>query len=109
MSHFGAILPVDHSRLDVSHLTAIPVFICYPLVMIDFERAKKTPSQYFAGPQDVVEHDSLPKAAKIDILLRWKHEELQLETAQDENMQSSKASRLREVLQALRSLGYEER
>lgn len=76
--------------------------------MIDFERAKKTPSQYFAGPQDVLEHASLPKAAKIDILLRWKHEELQLETAQDENMQSGEASRLSEVVQALSSLGYEE-
>lgn len=75
--------------------------------MIDYERATKTPSQYFAGPQDVVEHKRLSTAAKIAILLRWKYDALQLEIAQGENMQSLEDSRLREVTQALHDLGYD--
>lgn len=74
--------------------------------MIDYEKAKKTPSQYFTSPRDVIENASLPKPAKIEILLRWRYHAIQLETAQDENMQSGEDSRLAEVMDALRRLGY---
>lgn len=73
--------------------------------MIDIERAKKTPSAEFETPQDIVEHKHLTKADKAEILLRWKYDELQIEVAQTENMQSDRKSRLREVLNALHRLG----
>jgi hypothetical protein len=74
--------------------------------MIDYERAKTTPNEYFAGPQDVVEHDGLPKAAKIVILLRWRYDALQLQTARSENMKSFDDGGLSKVLDALHNLGY---
>jgi Holliday junction resolvasome RuvABC DNA-binding subunit len=74
--------------------------------MIDYERAIKTPSRYFAGPQDVVEHRGLSTAAKITILLRWKHNALQSESSQAYNVTPQEESPLREVIQALHNLGY---
>lgn len=73
---------------------------------IDLERAKLTPSVVFAGPKDVVEHEDITKEDKIEILLRWRYDALQLETAQGENMQSSEDSQLRDILNALRRLGH---
>ena len=72
--------------------------------MVDLERAKFSPSVVFASPQEVVEHDAFTLAEKVAILERWRQTALQLETAQGENMQSNRESRLRQVLLALRQL-----
>jgi hypothetical protein len=77
--------------------------------VINIERAKKTPSELFAAPRGIVEHKHIAKSDKIEILLRWRHDAQQLETAQSENMQSSEDSRLQEVLKALRQLGHDDR
>ncbi|MGD8412596.1 MAG: hypothetical protein PVF33_00100 [Candidatus Latescibacterota bacterium] len=73
--------------------------------MIDIEQAKRTPSRYFMGPQDVVEHDRLTKADKVEILLRWRHEALKMETNRSKRPQPRQESQLREVLNGLYHLG----
>lgn len=72
--------------------------------MLDIQRAKRTPSVVFSAPQDVVEHTALTPGDKVEILLQWRYDALQLETAQGENMQSNKDSQLRDVLNALHEL-----
>lgn len=69
--------------------------------------AKKNPARVFARPKDVVEHDALTRGDKIDILRRWRYDALQMEVAQEENMQGdSGGTLLREIVDALQSLGY---
>ena len=73
-------------------------------MMINIERAKRTPSVHFASPREVENHEYLTKEEKIEILLRWRYDAVQLETAQGENMQSEEDSQLRAVLKALHRL-----
>jgi hypothetical protein len=73
--------------------------------MIDIEQAKRTPSRYFMGPQDVVEHDRLTKADKVEILLRWRHEALKMEANHLKRSQTRQDSQLREILNGLHRLG----
>lgn len=73
----------------------------------NIERAKRTPSSAFASPREVVGHEELTKEDKIEILLRWRYDAIQLQKAEEENMQGIGGSQLREVLESLLALGYE--
>jgi hypothetical protein len=76
--------------------------------MLDIERAKLTPSTEFSSPEAVVENTKLTREDKIEILLRWRHTALQLQTADEENMQSTgEESQLDQVLDALQRLSHD--
>lgn len=77
--------------------------------MVDLERAKLSPGVVFASPREVVEHDAFTLEEKIAILERWRQTAIQLETAQGENMQSSRESNLQQVLLALLKLEEQKR
>ena len=74
--------------------------------MINIERAKRTPSTVFASPQDVVDHKNLTKEDKIEILLRWRNDAIQLQRTEEENMAGDDGSQLQQVLKALRAVGH---
>jgi hypothetical protein len=74
--------------------------------MIDLKQAMSNPAGAFDRPRDVVESKELTREQKIEILRRWRYDALQREVAQEENMQSAGATRLREIVSALNDLGY---
>jgi len=72
---------------------------------IDTQRAEEDPAAVFAAPQDVVQHGGLSRGQKLRILRRWKLDALELEVATEEDMTGGEASRLDEVITALKAVG----
>ena len=62
------------------------------------------PSKFFAKPLNVVACDSMAREKKHRILGQWRVDAEALSTAKAENLGDGEASRLREVLEALRCL-----
>jgi hypothetical protein len=75
--------------------------------MIDIQKAMLDPTSVFAHPHDVVNHPGLTREQKIEILRRWAYDAKELETATDENMNSSATTEdhLAAILHALQELG----
>lgn len=76
------------------------------------ERALADPEATFRQPRIVVEHGELSDADKIRILLNWRQDLLEMQTAGAENMpdlsgESQVATRLQAVTDALLALGHE--
>jgi hypothetical protein len=74
--------------------------------MIDVQQAKLSPRTVFDAPHEVVQSKELTRDDKIEILKQWRYDALLQETAQSENLQSDKDTKLRAVLAALQELGY---
>jgi hypothetical protein len=75
--------------------------------MIDMDKALLSPSAVFASPSQVLHHQTLSRAQKIDILRRWALDAQALQVAEDENMTAppqQRPSLLDEVMQALHDL-----
>lgn len=77
------------------------------MIMINKDLAKLDPTKVFKRPSDVLIHNELTRAEKIDILQRWAYDERELSVAEEENMLSStnQTSILDEVNQCLMDLG----
>ncbi len=72
---------------------------------IDLRNALLNPALAFHGPEDVLKRDELTREQKIEVLRRWKLDELQLQVADEENMRSEQSSDIFDrVLQALHAL-----
>ncbi len=74
---------------------------------IDLKRARLDPTAVFPTPDAVLEHPSLTREEKTDILERWRYDARELEVAEDENMGGGEPSMLEQVLKALAALGVE--
>jgi hypothetical protein len=71
---------------------------------IDFDHALLDPRAVFAQPADVLACAELDTARKRQILERWRHDALELQTADDEAMSGGEEPMLQRVLEALREL-----
>ena len=69
------------------------------------ERVTK-PEQYFSSPNEVVQCQDLPIAAKIEALKTWEFDIRQLEVASEENMDASSSTSLQDVHDAMHALGH---
>lgn len=70
-----------------------------------YKNALISPDKFFKKPLDVLGNESLSKQQKIEVLKRWKHDALELETADDENMSTNgRRDIMDEVVEALRLL-----
>jgi len=69
------------------------------------KRGLADPRGTFRRPSDVTAQESLTREQKIAILRRWESDERALAVAEEENMAGGEASRLADVLRALRDLG----
>lgn len=71
--------------------------------MIDIEKAKLDPSQYFISPRDVIDCN-MPKHDKLTILKRWEYEIRAMEVAEEENMAGPDSITLADVIEAIHLL-----
>lgn len=68
-----------------------------------------SPDKVYQSPKDVLSAPNLSKREKIKVLEAWKHDAIELEVADDENMTTHRSKdRLAEILEALRQLEEEE-
>lgn len=72
--------------------------------MIDFEAARKNPTNYFQHPDNILENQELTREQKIAILHQWEYDQRELEVAAEENMMGSEEDLLDSILRALRRL-----
>lgn len=71
---------------------------------IDLEKALLDPASVFDTPEEVLKHDDLSKAQKIDILRRWEYDASEIAVAEEEGMQGETPLMLRRVILALEEL-----
>ena len=67
---------------------------------IDLDQALSSPTSAFRRPEDV-EHSTLTRAQKIEILLRWVYDATQLAVAENEGMGGGEAAEIDVVMAAL--------
>lgn len=67
----------------------------------DLDQALSSPTSAFRGPEDVVEHPTLTRAQKIEILRRWVYDATQLAVAENEGMGGGEAAEIDVVMAAL--------
>jgi len=70
------------------------------------------PQKAFEHPQHLVDAKGLPRDEKIRLLLDWRQDLLEMQTASEENMPGQRgdagvAMRLKDVTDALLALGHE--
>lgn len=76
---------------------------------IDIKAATANPTKFFKAPPEVLAHPGLSRAAKIDILHQWEIDARQLSVAEEENLTGGEPSQLGAVVNALISLGDEDK
>ena len=67
----------------------------------DLDQALSSPTSAFRRPEDVVEHPTLTRAQKIEILRRWVYDATQLAVAENEGMGGGEAAEIDVVMAAL--------
>ncbi len=74
---------------------------------INIEKAKLEPSHFFKTPDDVLTCKELKRDQKIEILKSWKHDALDMQVADEENMPCTddRYDLLDHILKAMRDLG----
>jgi hypothetical protein len=75
--------------------------------MVDFEKALVDPALIFENPSEVLQSSELSRGQKIQILQRWEYDVRELQVAEEESMRGPQSVSLDAVLNALRSLGAE--
>ena len=68
---------------------------------IDLDHALTSPTSVFRRPEDIVEHPTLTRAQKIDILRRWIYDATELAVAENEGMSGGEAAEIDVVMAAL--------
>lgn len=77
---------------------------------IDLKQALLDPAEAFGEPEKVLEHPTLSRDQKIEILRRWQYDANELEVASEEGMSGGEPSLVRRVAKALTQLdGHAER
>lgn len=74
---------------------------------IDVKQAILNPSSVFRNPAEVVACVELDRSDKIKILEQWQYDALDIQVAEEENMQGPPSDLLHQVLQALTKLQAE--
>jgi len=64
----------------------------------------EAPGSVFATPEEVLEHDELSEAQKIEILRRWQYDAVELDVAVEEGMPGDDSPLLRRIMLALGTL-----
>lgn len=77
------------------------------MAAIDLDKALLDPAAVFAAPGDVVAHNGLTRAQKIEILRRWEYDANELDVAEEEGMGGGEKPRLRQIMLALEQLGVD--
>ena len=72
--------------------------------MPDIEKAFLDPSGVYKTPKEVVNDKTLTRDQKIEILRRWEYEAIELQVAEEENMQGKNGKLLDEILNALNEI-----
>lgn len=75
-----------------------------PIAPADIEKAVEQPASFFATPEEVLEHDELTKAQKIEALWRWDFDATEVAVAVEEGMPGEDVQLLRRILTALGTL-----
>jgi hypothetical protein len=70
----------------------------------DVEKAVAEPASFFATPEEVLEHDELTKAQKIEALWRWEYDAVEIAVAVEEGMPGEDDGLLRRIMLALGTL-----
>ena len=68
---------------------------------IDLDQALSSPTCVFRRPEDIVEHPTLTRAQKIDILRNWIYDAPELAVAENEGMSGGEAAEIDVVMAAL--------
>lgn len=72
----------------------------------DFEQAKCDPGRAFNSPDDILNHKTLSKHKKIELLRIWAYDEHQKQVADEENMPATQENgTLQKISKALHQLG----
>ena len=71
---------------------------------IDFKKAQLDPGSVFDTPEQVLRHEELNEAQRIEILRRWEYDASELEVAEEEGMGGGEETLLPRILQALQTL-----
>ncbi|MGI9535119.1 MAG: hypothetical protein ACR2NW_09220, partial [Thermodesulfobacteriota bacterium] len=72
--------------------------------MVEIKRALLDPSSVFKSPGEVIKDKDLTRDQKIEILRRWEYDAIELQVAEEENMQGQNGKILDEILNALREI-----
>ncbi len=75
--------------------------------MVEINKALFNPSSVFNSPSEVLKEKDLTRNQKIEILRRWEYDAIQLQVAEEENMQGQNGKILDEILMALKEINAE--
>jgi hypothetical protein len=70
----------------------------------EIEAAMAAPTSVFATPEEVLDHDELTPAQKIEILRRWQYDAVEIAVAVEEGMPGEDDGLLRRIMLALGTL-----
>jgi len=73
--------------------------------MADYRKALLDPAAQFSSPRSLVASTDFTREQKIELLRRWYHDALELQTAEAEGMAGGERDDLRETSKALERLG----
>ena len=68
------------------------------------KKALLDPSSVYKSPDRVIKDKSLSRKQKIEILRRWEYDAIELQVAEEENMQGQNGKLLDEILNALHEI-----
>ena len=72
--------------------------------MSEIKKALLDPSSVYKSPDKVLKDKSLTRNQKIEILRRWEYDAIELQVAEEENMQGQNGKILDEILNALHEI-----
>lgn len=72
--------------------------------MVGIKKAFLNPSSVYNTPKEVVNDKTLTRDQKIEILRRWEYDAIELQVAEEENMQGKNGKLLDEILSALHEI-----
>lgn len=69
-----------------------------------YREALRTPSEVYDSPEDVLRDDSLDNDQKLEILMHWQSEAIELQDSEGEGMGGGERSLLPDIKQAIAQL-----
>ena len=72
--------------------------------MVEINKAFLDPSSVYKSPGDILEDKTLSRNQKIELLRRWEYDAIELQVAEEENMQGQNGKILDEILKALNEI-----
>ena len=72
--------------------------------MVEIYKALLDPSSVYKTPGDILKDKNLSRNQKIDLLRRWEYDAIEIQVAEEENMQGQNGKILDEILKALNEI-----